>query len=293
MLVPERAGSGTPVTGILCPVTAGELKSKLAAGANVFGTLIVSPSPRYPEAVKDLGLDFVFIDTEHIALGRHDLSWMCRCYAALGLPPIVRITEPNPHLASQALDGGAAGVVAPYVETPEQAQALCGAVKLGRLKGKRLARALTGEEALEDELQSYLENRNRDWLSIVNIESTPAIENLDAILDVPGLDGVLLGPHDLSCSLGLPEQYEHPRFTEAISTMAGKTRDRGLIAGVHFVGCGSMSLAAAWMDLGFNLQILRSDILYVREGLRRDLAEMRQQPCEDDATDTGNTSLQV
>ena len=91
-------------------MTPAQFRQRLIAGDVLFGTLIVSPSPRWPEVVRDCGLDFVFIDTEHISLDRTDLSWMCRTYAAMGLPPIVRIPSPDPYGAGMVLDGGAAGL---------------------------------------------------------------------------------------------------------------------------------------------------------------------------------------
>ena len=89
-----------------------ELKEALHNGGPVFGTLIVSPSPFWPKVLGDSGLDFVFIDTEHIALDRSQVSWMCRTYKAMGLPPLVRIVSPSPYEATMVLDDGAAGVVA-------------------------------------------------------------------------------------------------------------------------------------------------------------------------------------
>lgn len=141
------------------------LRTALRAGRRVYGTLIVSPSPRWPDTVAELGLDFVFIDTEHIALDRAQLSWMCQAYRTLSLPPIVRIPSPDPYEACMALDGGAAGVIAPYVETVAQAQALRGAVKLRPIKGERLAAALRDVTTLEPELRAYVDGRNQDALS--------------------------------------------------------------------------------------------------------------------------------
>ena len=252
-----------------------ELKNAIHKGQTVFGTLIVSTSSHWPAHLKNSGLDFVFLDTEHIVLNRETLSWMCRAYGAEGLAPIVRVPSPDPYAACQALDGGAAGIVAPYVETVEQVQALRGAVKLKPLKGKRLERILQGDQEPEDELKQDLAERNRNNLLLVNIESVPAIENLDAILAVPDLDGILVGPHDLSCSVGLPEQYEHPRFIEALRTIVRKTRERGLIAGIHFMNCGPVSLAVQWIEMGINLHIQHADIVYVTRGLRQELQAIR------------------
>jgi 4-hydroxy-2-oxoheptanedioate aldolase len=252
-----------------------EIRAALSAGRRVFGTLVASTAPVWPAHLRSAGLDFVFLDTEHIAIGRETLSWMCRAYAGAGLAPVVRIPAPDPFAACGALDGGAAGVVAPYVETAGQVQALRGAVKFRPLKGRRLERILAGQERPEPELAAYLAARNRDSLLLVNIESLPAVENLDAILAVPDLDGVVIGPHDLSCSLGLPERYQHPRFTEALRTIVGEARGRGLIAGVHFMACGPVELAAEWLRLGVNLHIQHADVYYAARGVREDLQALR------------------
>lgn len=254
-------------------MTPAELRHALHAGDPVFGTLIVSPSPRWPDAVKGCGLDFVFIDTEHIALDRAELSWMCQTYAALGLPPIVRIPSPDPFIATMVLDGGAAGVIAPYVETVEQAQALRGAVKLRPIKGQRLQSLLKGE-ATEPDLAAYMAEGARQRLLIVNIESVPAMDALDDILAVPGLDAVLIGPHDLSCSLGVPEQWEDHQFLAACETIFKKARAAGVGAGIHF--WGDVAQQARFLKLGANMLIHSGDISLFQKHLRLELDAVRQ-----------------
>ena len=115
-----------------------ELKNNLKNGELVLGTLIVSPSPFWPEVLKDSSLDFVFIDTEHIALDRSQLSWMCRTYSAMGYPPLVRMKSPDQFIATQFLDDGAAGIISPYTETIEQVKSLVGASKKRPIKGLKL-----------------------------------------------------------------------------------------------------------------------------------------------------------
>jgi 4-hydroxy-2-oxoheptanedioate aldolase len=249
------------------------LRQHLRDSKLAFGTLIVSPSPRWPDAVRDCGLDFVFIDTEHVALDRSQVSWMCQVYAALGLPPLVRIPAPDPNAATMALDGGAAGIVAPYVETAAQVEALRGAVKLRPIKGRRLSEMLAGC-AVEAELESYLENAAAERLLVVNIESVPAIEALDEIVAVPGLDGVLIGPHDLSCSLGIPEGYEDPRFLAACETIFRKARAAGVGAGIHF--WGRVEEQARFLKLGANMLIHSADISLFQKHLRADLNAIRR-----------------
>src|SRR5215813_6266176 len=136
-----------------------ELIKALRGGGRVYGTMIVSTSPHWPAAVKSAGADFVFIDTEHIAIDRTQLAWMCQLYRALGLAPFVRIPAPDPYQATVALDNGASGVLAPYVETVEQVRRLRGAVKLRPLKGRVLEEVLSGERELDAESGRYIANR--------------------------------------------------------------------------------------------------------------------------------------
>ncbi|TWU06188.1 HpcH/HpaI aldolase family protein [Stieleria varia] len=250
-----------------------ELRKRLRDGDVSFGTLIVSPSPRWPETVRGCGLDFVFIDTEHIALDRAQLSWMCQTYSAIGLPPLVRIASPDPYAATMVLDGGAAGIVAPYIETASQVQALRGAVKMRPIKGHRLQQLLDGDKS-EPELETYMETGANERLLIVNIESTPAMSALDDILAVPGLDGVLIGPHDLSCSLGLPEHYDHPEFLDACQTIFSKARAAGVGAGIHF--WGDVAQQVQLLNLGANMLIHSADISLFKKYLQAELDEIKR-----------------
>lgn len=267
------------------------LKDALQSGRRVYGTLVVSSSPFWPPLIKRTGIDFVFIDTEHIALDRDAVSWMCRAYDALGLSPIVRIPSPCPNEACKLLDGGARGIVAPYVETVEQVRALVGAVKFRPLKGQRLQQALANREPLEPELRDYLNTRNNQNLCIVNIESLPAVKNLDDILAVEGLDVVLIGPHDLSCSLGIPEQYDTPQFESTVRDIIAKSRSAGVAAGLHMV-YGNLEQELAWARLGANFILHSGDALLVEQSLRRDIHTLRSR-LGDETSSTDEPALVV
>ena len=197
---------------------------------------------------------------------------MCRTYAAMGLPPLVRIPTQDPNDATVVLDDGAAGVIVPYVETPEVVRAMRGAAKLRPLKGERARRALDGE-ALEPELQSYIDERNAGNLLLVNIESIPAMEALDQILAEDGLDSVLIGPHDLSTSLGVPEQYDHPKFLEACEFILSKARAAGIGAGIHHWLPPEKQIQ--FVNMGANLLIHKADATFFQTGLQSELGEIR------------------
>jgi 4-hydroxy-2-oxoheptanedioate aldolase len=250
-----------------------EIIQALHEGRRVYSSAIVAMSPLWPNLAKQSGIDFVFVDTEHIPLDRQTLSWICQTYQALGLPPVVRIPCNDPFEACKVLDAGAGGVIGPYVETADQVRALVGAVKLRPLKGRRLQDALRDPLTLEPELRDYLEKRNGDRILIANIESIPAMENLHDICSVRGLDAVLIGPHDLSCSLGIPEQYDHPRFDEAVRMIFQIARQHQVGAGIHFwLG---LDREVEWSKAGGNLVMHSSDLATFSRTLKREVEELR------------------
>jgi len=255
-------------------MTGREIMRHADDGRHVFSSAIVGMSPQWPDLAKKTGIDFVFVDTEHIPLDRQTLSYLCQTYQALGLPPVVRLPCNDPFEACKVLDAGAGGVIGPYMETADQARALVGAVKLRPLKGRRLAEALRDRSTLEPELAEYLEKRNGDKILIANIESVPAIENLHEICSVQGLDAVLIGPHDLSCSLGIPEQYDHPRFDEAVRSIFGIAREHGVGAGIHY--WLEMEQEIAWAKAGGNLVMHSSDLASFSRTLKTEIEQLRK-----------------
>jgi 2-keto-3-deoxy-L-rhamnonate aldolase RhmA len=264
-----------------------EMRKKLHNGERVYGTLVAADSPRWAQTISSLGLDFVFIDNEHLPLDRKQTAWMSQVYAALGLAPLVRIPSPDPFLACMALDGGAQGIIAPYVESPEQVRALVGAVRYRPLKGRRLQELLSGDYKPDPELLAYLDKYNRDNLLVINIESVPAMEDLEAILSVEGLDGVLIGPHDLSISLGIAEQYHHARFLEAVETIITRARAHSLGAGLHATAVDALQQELVYSRMGANLFVHQGDLISLRYGLRREIEALQQALGDDDRLGMG------
>jgi len=250
------------------------LTEKLKNGNTIYGTCITSTAPLWGKAARNAGLDFVFLDTEHVPLERMEIAAMCQLYNALEIEPIVRIPSPDPFRACQMLDAGAAGVVAPYIETVEQVLEMVGAIKYRPLKGDRLQKALQNPLTVEPELKKYLENYNSGKLCIINIESIPAVENIDKLLKVPGLDAVFIGPHDLSINMGLPEMYDHPDFEKIVEIIIRKCRENGIAIGIHF--SESPERQVKWMKAGANIIIHSSDIAIFSQKLASDIQLIRK-----------------
>jgi 4-hydroxy-2-oxoheptanedioate aldolase len=255
-------------------LTGQDFRAALHSGRRVYGTAITSASLRFLGAIKDLRPDWVFIDNEHAPMGREITAWLCHAYAAAGIVPVVRIPYHEPTLAAMALDGGAQGVIVPYTEDPALVRRMVGAVKLRPLKGRLLDELLEGGPGLEARTPEYLRNRNRHASLIINVESVPAIERLDEICSVEGLDAVLIGPHDLSVSLGVHEEYHHPLWVEAALQILRTARKHGLGAGIHH-----------WYDLEQEISLIRDsganliahsyDVALAMESLRPALSALR------------------
>ena len=249
------------------------LLDKLNNGENIYGTCILSTSPIWSKVVGGSGLDFVFLDTEHIPMDRTELTFLCQIYSSKGISPIVRIPSPDPYIACMAKDAGAVGVLAPYVESIEQIQQLVGATKHRPLKGGRLQNVLSGKEVLEPELKAYLENYNKGSLCIINIESLIAVDNLDALLEVDGLDGIIIGPHDLSINMGLPELYDHPDFEKVVKEIITKARSKNIAAGIHFPSNPDRQIQ--WMKEGANIVMHSSDMFLFSQKLNEDILKIK------------------
>lgn len=249
------------------------LKQKLNNDQNIYGTCILSTSPIWSKVVKGSGLDFVFLDTEHIPMDRTELTFLCQVYSANGMAPIVRIPSPDPYTACMVKDAGAVGVLAPYVEHVDQIIQLVGATKYRPLKGVRLQKVLNGEEELSDKLRNYLDRFNEGSLCLVNIESIPAVQQLDALLSVPGLDGIVIGPHDLSINMGLPEEYDHSDFEKTVREIIHKAKNRGVAVGIHFPAHPHYQIK--WVKEGANIILHSSDLRLFNQKLSEDLSHIK------------------
>jgi 4-hydroxy-2-oxoheptanedioate aldolase len=242
---------------------------KLQNGNRVYGTCFTATGPSWPLSLKKAGLDFAFIDNEHISMNRADLAKLCQVIGSYGISPIVRIPSPDPYLASQAIDAGAVGVVAPYLESVQQVRDLVGAVKYKPLKGEVLERVLKGQETLNDKTRAYVEKVNAGKMVIGNIESVPAMNRLDELLSIQGLDAVFIGPHDLSVSIGHPEEYDHPLFEAAVRKIIQTTRGKGLAIGIHFSLEPERQIK--WVKEGVNIIVHSFDIALFTQRLIHDM----------------------
>ena len=273
-----------------------EFRDALRSGKSVYGTLLTSSSPRMFDSIISLGLDYVFLCTEHIFYNPDTLGWMCRAYKAAGINPVVRILKPDPFLATQALDAGAGAILVPYIEKIEDVYELVGAVKYRPLKGKKLKRILSGEEKPSAELEIYLKNHNKNHTLLLNIESPAGVTNMEQFLSIktvdgPGVDGIVIGPHDLSVSHDMPEKYLSKEFLDLSCEIIKKARTLGVAAGGHNGSRGTFDLQMEWAKAGANIIMHSSDIYLFADKFQDDLNIIRALKSENMTTKQSGDSV--
>jgi len=250
-----------------------ELKTTLQSGGRVFGTMIsIGRNPRWIPILTGVGLDYIIIDTEHNPRSRGELGDYLTMCNTTGVVPIVRIPIPDSHYVTMAMDAGAQGVLAPYCETVEQVKEVVAAAKWRPLKGEAVQRIVDGGEHVSDATKAYLEDRNRNSIAIIGIESVAAVKVLDQMLDVPGIDGIFVGPNDMSISLGVPDQYDRPEYQETVKSIIDKAGNKGIATMVHHQ---TPELSTYWIGQGARFVLHGTDRRALIEGFKADFTQLR------------------
>ncbi|PNK05544.1 2,4-dihydroxyhept-2-ene-1,7-dioic acid aldolase [Cylindrospermopsis raciborskii S07] len=209
-----------------------QIREKLESGGVSLGSWMQIPHASVAEIMGQAGYDWVAVDMEHGSISIHQLPDLFRSLELGNTLPLARIAEGTTKECKQVLDAGAGGVIVPMVETGEQLLAVRNACRWppGGTRGVGFSRAnLFGEH-----FDTYREEAQAPLL-VAMIEHQQAVINLDEILDVDGLDAILIGPYDLSASMGLTAQFEHPAFREAMAQILEKATLSKVPAGVHVV----------------------------------------------------------
>jgi len=251
-----------------------QLKHKVSGGGIVYGTMIsMGRNPGWGRTVGAFGLDYVIIDTEHAARSRSEVADYMAAFNYTGVVPIVRVPIPASHYVTMFLDAGAQGVLAPYCETVDEVKEVVAATKWKPLKGALARKAVDLGEFPSEETKEYLENRNRNNVCIIGIESVPAIENLESILEVDGIDAIFVGPNDLSITLGVPDQYDHPDYEAALREIIKKCRAADTPVLIHHQ---TVELTQKWLREGARFVLYSSDARTMHNGYRDEFGRIKE-----------------
>jgi len=247
-------------------------EEKLKNGGAVFGPFINTIDPAFVESIGHTGFDFVVLDLEHGPASLDQLQNLIRAADVSGTFPVVRTPPGNLHAIGAVQDVGARGVLIPQIINSEDVRKV---VKSTRFhpKGERGVSGVVRAakySAMKSEDYFTMSNKN---LLIIQLEGKEAIDNIDAILEVPDIDILFIGPYDLSQSLGVPGQVNHPKVIETIYQAVQKIRSKGLIAGT-FVS--SVEGAKKWVDAGVQFIGYSVDILIFAEASKNIIKQLQE-----------------
>lgn len=245
-----------------------EIREKLERGEPTIGSWLSMAHESIAEILADAGYDWVVIETEHTAIDVSEVLRLVMAIQGQGSIPLVRLAWNDPIQTKAVLDSGAAGVLVPNVNSADQARQAVDAVKYppdGK-RGVGLARAQGYGERFDD----YVEDANDGTLLFVQIEHVDAVDAIEDIVAVPGIDGTFIGPYDLSMSMGIPGQLDHPDVQAAQEHVREATLEAGLAPGIHLVHPDRAAhRLQEHLDKGYRFIALGTDILFLGDSARR------------------------
>jgi 2-keto-3-deoxy-L-rhamnonate aldolase RhmA len=234
---------------------------RLRRGDRLIGSFLTLPALEVAEVMSAAGFDYLLIDCEHAPL---DAMWAQRLQQAARVPGLLRVADAHESTLKRALDTGAAGVVVPMVNSAQQARAIVSFCKYPPLgsRGVGIVRA----QGYGLGFQEYVAHANESTAVIVQIEHISAVENIDAILAVPGIDAAFVGPYDLSGSMGRLGQVDHIDVLAAIEGVRFACERAGMPLGIYV---GSAAAAKPYLEKGFSLIAVGVDALMLGNAARQ------------------------
>lgn len=214
-------------------MTSTMLRNKINSRVLTIGSWITLGHPAIAEIMAKAGFDWLVVDLEHSVISIDVAGDLIRTIDLCGVAPLVRLTSNDPNQIKRVMDAGAHGIVVPMVNTPAEAAQAVAATRYAPkgTRGVGLARA----QGYGVNFQDYLNWQNDGPVVIVQIEHKEAVGRMEEILAVPGVDGFIIGPYDLSCSMGTPGQFEQPEFISAMTHIRETGKRLGCPAGLHIV----------------------------------------------------------
>jgi 2-keto-3-deoxy-L-rhamnonate aldolase RhmA len=250
------------------------LKERLRQGQSILGTMITTFSnPDLSKILKVCGFDFFIVDCEH---GPFDYSQVAGLFAMAresGIAPMIRIPEVRREVVLKSMEMGAAGILLPQTETAEQAKALVDYSKYAPLgnRGVSLLRAHTGYEKISS-ARKYMDQANERTILMTQIESELGVANIEQILDVPGIDVAFVGPNDLTQSLGIMGQTDHPKYLQAIDKIIATAKSKNKFSGIHLM---SVTQLKPYLEKEMTCNLWSNDLSMLMNAAQEGLKQLK------------------
>jgi len=254
------------------------LKQKLTEKIITIGSWITLAHPAIAEIMAKAGFDWLAIDLEHSVITIREVEELIRVIDLCRVTPLVRLSVNDPVQIKRVMDAGAYGIIVPMVNSADDAQSAVSAVRYPPYgnRGVGLARA----QSYGADFEKYKEWLENEPVVIVQIEHIKALNNLEKILEVDGVDGFIVGPYDLSGSLGIPGQFDHPLMSEAMERIISEGPESGKAPGIHVVEPNIEELKQR-IDQGYRFLAYSIDIRMLDCACRDGLGQIRGQKDEE------------
>lgn len=224
------------------------VKKALAEGSTQIGCAFAQfRSPEIVRILKAAGFKWAFVDTEHGNFDLETIQDICRVSALADFCAVVRVADIQYHLVARTLDCGAQGVMFPRVESPELLERAVSWAKFPPLgtRGFGLTNMAVNYESAT--IPQIIEHTNENTLVVLQIETVRALDAREELMAVPGIDAVMIGPADLSISLGVPGEFQHPKMVDAMEAIRDTCVRRGIAPGTQ---TRTLGLAKFWRERG-------------------------------------------
>lgn len=249
------------------------LKGDLKRKRLTVGSWITLAHTSIAEIMAKAGFDWLTVDMEHSAITLDQAQLLMQVIELASCVPLVRVGENNPNLIKRVMDAGAHGVIVPMVNSKEDALRAVSAVKYPPLgeRGVGLARA----QGYGLEFEKYRDWVNKESIVIVQIEHIKAVKNLEEILKVEGVDGFIIGPYDLSGSIGRPGEFEHPEVKAALKKVIEVSKKLNKPAGFHVIPPDVNALKQK-IEEGYKFLAFSLDTLFLGQTCRKAMEEVKK-----------------
>ena len=250
-----------------------QTRERLAKGETVFGCgLQVYRSAEIPRAFAAAGFDYVFIDMEHGSYNQETVHDMIIASNGAGITPIVRVGELLYSLVARLLDAGAQGIILPRVEDPKLLEEALSWMRFPP-EGKRGYGV--NSTMIDYEGRSFpdiIAHQNLNTLAVVQFETITAMQRADELLSLKGMDIAMVGPADLSISLGIPGQFDHPRLLSTVDALIEKCNRHGVVPGIQTRG---LAMAKMWAERGMRFVGAASEHVLLLEKAKETVAQLQ------------------
>ena len=249
------------------------LKERVKKRELTIGSWITIGHSVVVEIMAKAGYDWLTIDMEHSAITLDIAQDLIRVIELCDVVPLVRVGENDSNLIKRVMDAGAHGVIVPMVNSKEDAEKAVASVQYPPIgfRGVGLARA----QKYGADFEGYKKWNEQESIVIVQIEHIKAVENLEDILSVEGVDGFIIGPYDLSGSLGVPGQFDHPEMLKALNRVKDVSEKMNALSGFHVIPPEVEAFQEKVRE-GYKFIAHSLDILFLGNGCRDSLKNIRK-----------------